>query len=143
MAKNDGARSPGSGAEPGEPRWAGDQLGLPESGPGSMAPWSRRIIALFIDWGIATLISLTWFEGNELVTLGVFAASEILLLGLLGVTVGKRLMRIQVVRGRSIPGPLWSTVRTLLLLLVLPAIIIGTDGRGAHDRAAGTVQLRM
>ncbi|MBE1513645.1 RDD family protein [Nesterenkonia halotolerans] len=143
MAKNDGARSPGAGADPGEPRWAGEQLGLPETGPGSMAPWSQRIIALFIDWGLALLISLTWFDGNELVTLGVFAATEILFIGLLGVTVGKRLMRIQVVRGNSIPGPLWSTVRTLLLMLILPAIIMGSDGRGAHDRAAGTVQLRM
>ncbi|GAA1139934.1 RDD family protein [Nesterenkonia lutea] len=143
MAKNDGARPPGAGADPEGPRWAGDQLGLPETGPGSMAPWSRRIIALFIDWGIAVLISVTWFEGYELATLGIFAAGEIILIGLLGVTVGKRLMRIQVVRGRNIPGPLWAAVRTLLLMLILPPIIIGSDGRGVHDRAAGTVQLRM
>ncbi|KUG58034.1 RDD family protein [Nesterenkonia jeotgali] len=143
MAKHDGgppgASEPGSG----EPRWAGDQLGLPESGPGSMAPWSRRLIALFIDWGIATLISMAFFGGDELVTLGIFVAIHVILIGLLGVTIGKRLMRIQVVRGNNVPGPIWSTVRTLLLLLLLPAILIGVDGRGAHDRAAGTVQLRM
>lgn len=108
-----------------------------------MAPWSRRIFALFIDWGIATLISMAFFGGEELMTLGIFVAIHVILIGLLGVTIGKRLMRIQVVRGQSLPGPLWSTVRTLLLLLILPVILIGTDGRGAHDRAAGTVQLRM
>nr|WP_218624325.1 MULTISPECIES: RDD family protein [unclassified Nesterenkonia] len=118
-------------------------MGLPESGPGSMAPWSRRLLALFIDWGIATVISMAFFGGDELVTLGIFAASHIILIGLLGVTIGKRLMRIQVVRGQNLPGPIFSTVRTLLLMLILPAILIGTDGRGAHDRAAGTVQLRM
>ncbi|MBO0595841.1 RDD family protein [Nesterenkonia sp. E16_7] len=143
MAKNDGAPPNGSAAGAEGPRWAGDQLGLPESGPGSMAPWSRRLLALFIDWGIATVISMAFFGGDELVTLGIFAASHIILIGLLGVTIGKRLMRIQVVRGQNLPGPIFSTVRTLLLMLILPAILIGTDGRGAHDRAAGTVQLRM
>lgn len=143
MAKNDGAHSPGAAADPNEPRGAGERMGLPESGPGSMAPFSRRIIAVFIDWGIATLISITWFGGDELVTLGIFVLIHVVLIGLLGVTVGKRLMRIQVVRGQRIPGPLWSTVRTLLILLLLPVVIIGPDGRGVHDRVAGTVQLRM
>ena len=143
MAKNDGAPPSGSAGGSGEPRWAGEHLGLPESGPGSMAPWSRRILALFIDWGIATLISLAFFGGAELATLGIFVAIHITLIGLLGVTIGKRLVRIQVVRGQKAPGPVWSTVRTLLLLLILPVILMGTDGRGAHDRAAGTVQLRM
>jgi uncharacterized RDD family membrane protein YckC len=77
------------------------------------------------------------------VTLGIFVLIHVVLIGLLGVTVGKRLMRIQVVRGQRIPGPLWSTVRTLLILLLLPVVIIGPDGRGVHDRVAGTVQLRM
>jgi len=143
VAKNDGAHSPGAAADPNEPRWAGERMGLPESGPGSMAPFSRRIIAVFIDWGIATLISITWFGGDELVTLGIFVLIHVVLVGLLGVTVGKRLMRIQVVRGQRVPGPLWSTVRTLLILLLLPVVIIGPDGRGVHDRVAGTVQLRM
>lgn len=143
MAKSNGGHPSGSAADSGEPRWAGEHLGLPESGPGSMAPWSRRILALFIDWGIATLISVAFFGGEELITLGIFVASHIILIGLLGVTIGKRLVRIQVVRGQNIPGPIFSTVRTLMLLLILPVILIGTDSRGAHDRAAGTVQLRM
>lgn len=108
-----------------------------------MAPLSRRAFALMIDWGLALLISTVWFQGHPLVTLMIFAAMHIILVGLLGVTIGKRLMRIQVVRGHRAPGPLWSAVRTLLLLLVIPAIVFGPDGRALLDRGAGTVQLRM
>lgn len=128
--------------------WPGDELGLPESGPGSLAPWSRRLLALFIDWGLATLISVTWFNYHPGVTLSLFVFFHIALVGLLGVTIGKRLMRIQVVRFHTdqpatIPGPLWSAVRTCLLLAVIPVLVVSTDGRGLHDRIAGTVQLRM
>lgn len=134
---------PDAGGEGVGDRWPGERLGLPESGPGSLAPFGRRVLSLLIDWGIALLISTVWFAGDPVVTLLIFAAMHIILVGLLGVTIGKRLFRIQVVRGTSVPGPLWSTVRTLLLLLVLPAILFGPDGRAVHDRAAGTVQLRM
>lgn len=108
-----------------------------------MAPWSRRILALFIDWGIASLISLTWFNHDVWVTLGIFVLMHVALVGFLGVTLGKRLVRIQVVRGAAVPGPLWALVRVLLLLLVIPAVVISPDGRGAHDRITGTAQLRM
>lgn len=128
--------------------YPGDQLGLPAGGPGAMAPFGRRILALLIDWAIASLISLTWFDYNMWVTLGIFVLIHVLLVGLLGVTIGKRLMRIQVVRlhqGRpaSIPGPHWALLRTVLLLLVIPPLVIDPDGRGAHDKVAGTVQVIM
>lgn len=128
--------------------YPGDRLGLPPNGPGSLAPWGRRILALFIDWGLASLISWTWFNFNPWVTLGVFVLMHVALTGFLGVTIGKRLVRIQVVRLQpnapaSIPGPLWALVRTLLLLLILPVIVISPDGRSAHDRIAGTVQVIM
>ncbi|GAA1816046.1 RDD family protein [Nesterenkonia flava] len=123
--------------------WPGDELGLPPEGPGSLAPFGLRVLALFIDWGLASLISLAWFAYSPWATLGAFVVMHVLLVGLLGVTVGKRLVRIQVVRGNSAPGPLWALVRVLLLMLVLPTLVISSDGRGAHDRIAGTVQLRM
>lgn len=128
--------------------YPGEQLGLPASGPGAMAPWGRRILALFIDWGIASLISLTWFNYDVWVTLGIFLLMHVALVGLLGVTIGKRLARIQVVRLRgsapvSIPGPHWALLRTLLLLAVVPAALISPDGRGLHDRITGTVQVIM
>ncbi|MGO9653847.1 MAG: RDD family protein, partial [Mycobacterium sp.] len=33
--------------------YPGERLGLPESGPGSLAPVGRRVAALTIDWLIA------------------------------------------------------------------------------------------
>ncbi|WP_300343201.1 RDD family protein [Nesterenkonia sp.] len=124
-------------------RWPGDELGLPASGPGSLAPWGRRVLAVFIDWGIASLISVTWFAYDVWATLGIFVLLHVALTGLLGVTIGKRLVRIQVVRGHSAPGPHRALLRTALMLLVVPVLVISADGRGAHDRIAGTVQLRM
>lgn len=113
-----------------------------------MAPFGRRVLALFIDWGIASLISFAFFSFDELVTLSIFVLMHVLLGGLLGVTIGKRLVRIQVVRlgdggPASLPGLMWSSLRTAMLLLVIPVLLISPDGRGAHDRIAGTVQLQM
>lgn len=123
--------------------WPGQRLGLPETGPGSLAGFGRRMLALLIDWALAMVISTGFFGGDPLATLILFVAMHIILVGLLGVTIGKRLVRIQVVRGHNLPGPLWAAVRTGLLLLVIPAIIPAPDGRNLHDRAAGTMQIRM
>jgi uncharacterized RDD family membrane protein YckC len=34
-------------------------------------------------------------------------------------------------------------VRTLLLCLFVPAVVVGRDGRGLHDLAAGTRIVRL
>jgi hypothetical protein len=44
--------------------------------------------------------------------------------------------------GKGKPALGWVLVRTLLLAVVAPALVIDTDGRAMHDRAAGTVMLR-
>lgn len=136
-------------------RYPGDELGLPAEGPGSLAPFGRRLLALFIDWGVAMLIgtfvaSLFTASDDELggqlpgmMTLGVFALMHILGVGALGITIGKLLLRTQVVRGTQAPGIGRAALRTALILLVIPPLVISMDGRGAHDRIAGTVQLRM
>ena len=41
------------------------------------------------------------------------------------------------------PNPLAVVVRTLLLVLVIPAVLVGADGRGLHDRTAGTQVCRF
>ncbi|RJN31206.1 RDD family protein [Nesterenkonia natronophila] len=128
--------------------YPGDRLGLPPTGPGALAPWGRRILALFIDWGIASVVSMIWFDYNVWVTLAVFLVLHVALVGFFGVSVGKRLMRLQVVRlhpdrPAAVPGPHWALLRALLLLLVIPTVVISPDGRGAHDRIAGTVQVTM
>jgi uncharacterized RDD family membrane protein YckC len=125
-------------------RYPGERLGLPESGRGSIARAGRRIVAIFIDWGVALLISNFVFGGDSWATLAVFAAEQMLLVGTLGYSIGHRVAGIHVVRlGGGTPGPLAGVVRALLLCLVIPAVIFDPDQRGLHDKAMNTVLIRM
>lgn len=141
-----GARS--AGAELGYP---GERLGLAEQGPGAVAGYGRRLVALFVDWGVCLLISsflARAFEispqGRSLLTLALFALQAVVLTATIGMTLGKRLCGIRVVRldGRPI-GPLWALVRTLLIVAVVPALFWDRDHRGLHDRAADTVVVNL
>lgn len=136
-------------ANPVDQRWPGDRLGLPESGPRSIARPGRRIAALAIDWAIATLLSFAFFpigpwETNGFITLGLFGGIQLLFLLLLNGGVGHLLLGMRVVPldpGRLAP---WrSLVRTLLVCLFVPAVIWDADQRGLHDRAAGTLLVRV
>ena len=124
-------------------KYPGERLGLPESGPGSIARAGRRIVAIMVDWGIALLISNLAFGGDSWANLAVFAAEQILLVGTLGYSIGHRLVGIHVVRlGGGPAGPLAAVVRALLLCLVIPAVIFDPDHRGLHDKAMNTVLVR-
>lgn len=123
--------------------YAGQRLGLPPDGPGSLASFGRRLAALTLDWLACVLIARA-FADDAWLPLVVFAAENVLLLSTLGATFGMRLLGIRVVRLGS-PGPVppqYALVRTLLLALVIPATVWDRDGRGLHDRAAGTGVLR-
>ena len=72
-----------------ETRWAGEFLGLPESGPASAASYPRRIGALFVDWFIASGIGLMLASGNQWLVLGVFVVLHFALLWLFATTLGK------------------------------------------------------
>lgn len=137
-----------------ENTYPGERLGLPESGSGSIARPGRRIAALFIDYLASSLIA-TAFLGYDQFALPsdagitmfapmtVFAVLNVLFLPTIGGTPGHRIMglRIQLVHGGWVG--LWRPiVRTLLLLVVIPAAVWDTDQRGLHDKAAGTVLLR-
>lgn len=124
-------------------RYPGERLGLPESGPGSIARAGRRILAIIIDWTIALLISNFAFGGDAWATLAIFAIEQILLVGTLGYSIGHRAMGIHVVKaGGGAPGPLAALVRSVLLCLVIPAVIFDPDHRGLHDKAMDTLLLR-
>jgi uncharacterized RDD family membrane protein YckC len=124
-------------------RYPGERLGLPESGPGSIARAGRRIIAIMIDWGIALLISNFAFGGDAWATLAIFAVEQTLLVGTLGYSIGHRTVGIHVVKAGGGPaGPLAALVRSVLLCLVVPAVIFDPDHRGLHDKAMDTLLLR-
>jgi uncharacterized RDD family membrane protein YckC len=123
--------------------YPGEKFGLPKDGPRSVATMGRRLGALFIDWFACMLISLAVFRSQYL-TLAVFAVEVYLLTALTGLTLGKRLMGIRVVRldGKAV-GFGWALVRTVLLLAVVPPLLSDRDMRGLHDRAANTIVVRL
>jgi uncharacterized RDD family membrane protein YckC len=130
-------------APDGAETYPGERFGLPETGSGSVASIGRRLLALLADWLLCMVIALAAFR-SQFWTLPVFAVETYLLTALTGVTVGKRLLGIRVMRlgGRPV-GFGWALVRTVLLLTVVPALVTDRDLRGLHDRAADTVVVRI
>ncbi|MFJ8725066.1 RDD family protein [Streptomyces sp. NPDC003328] len=129
--------------------YRGEQLGLPQEGPGSIARPGRRLGALAVDWGLCLLIAYGLITDSYNRAAQVWA--PLILFALIAVTVstvgftpGKRLFGLRVVAlgtGRvHPPRALW---RTVLLFLALPALVWDRDGRGLHDRLAGTVEVRI
>lgn len=148
---------PPVGGGAGAPR--GSRLGLPPTGRGSLAGMGRRIGALIVDWLACQAIAMAFFDDNPLVPLAIFAVENILLVGTIGATLGHAIFGIRVRRlrppttlidtgaphdpGPDLPaGPLRAVVRTVLLCLVIPAAVWDGDGRGLHDRLAGTAIVR-
>lgn len=124
-------------------QYLGERLGLPQSGPGSVAGIGRRLGALMIDWLMCTAIALAAFH-NQYFTIVVFAVEIYVLIALTGFTVGKRLLGLRVVRLDGKPvGLLWALVRTILFLAVVPPLVFDQDQRGLHDKAANTVVIRI
>lgn len=123
--------------------WPGRGLGLPESGPRSIARVGRRIAALAIDWGAAILVSVAFFSYEALATLAIFALVQVVFLLTINGSPGHLIlgMRVVPVKGGYL-GILRPFARTALLCLVVPAVIWDRDQRGMHDRLAGTVLVR-
>lgn len=129
--------------------YRGQRLGLPQEGPGSVAPIGRRLVAVLVDWLLSVLIAyglLAHRDAHATNTwaLAVFGVLVLVSVSLLGSTPGKRLMRLRVVRldgGRLGPGA--AVIRTVLLLAFVPAVIWDRDTRGLHDKAAKSVEVRF
>lgn len=132
----------------GEGDYPGERIGLPRTGPGSLASWGSRVSALIIDWVISTVVAVLLFGSRVItgqgwtswMTLSTFFVESAVLCVLAGGSAGQLICRIAVVRvvgdrpldlGRSV-------LRAAMVCVVLPAVVIGTDRRGLHDLAAGT-----
>lgn len=123
--------------------YPGRRLGLPQTGPGSVARFGRRFVALAIDWALSLLIARGLAHGNEWATLVVFTLENALLVATTGHSVGHRVMRIRVTRlDGAAPGLVRGAGRSVLLALAVPALVWDRDQRGLHDRFMGTVLLR-
>ncbi|MBZ4486317.1 RDD family protein [Microbacterium sp. cx-55] len=126
-----------------ESRYPGERLGLPATGSGSVARVGRRIGALAIDWACAVIVSVAFFAYDSLATIAIFALVQIVFIPTLGGSPGHRLLGMRLVRlGGSWIGVWRPIVRTVLLVLVIPAVVWDPDQRGLHDKVVGTVLLR-
>lgn len=142
---------------PAPSKFPGERLGLPREGSRSVARLGRRVVALVIDWIIASLVAL----GVEQVTTGhidtaalshpahqtlvyvCWVALMIIEVPILGGTIGHRILGLAVTPLRGGWPGLWRPlVRAILLGLVVPALVWDSDARGFHDKIAGTVLIR-
>ncbi|RST13541.1 RDD family protein [Streptomyces sp. WAC05374] len=128
--------------------YRGQRLGLPQEGPGSAAPLGRRFGALFLDWTLCMVIAYGLIAPGDWNSAGNWAVLVLLVLnvltvGTIGSTPGKRLLGLRVI---SVDGERLGLgrvlVRSVLLCLAIPALIWDRDGRGLHDRLARAVQVR-
>ena len=125
-------------------QWPGQRLGRPESGPGSLARFGPRAGSLLIDCVLCSLVSAAFFDYDGFATLYIFLVEQILFVGFFGYSIGHRILRMQVqtLDGRP-AGYLTAMVRSVLLCLVIPALVIDADQRGLHDRARNTGLFRI
>ena len=118
--------------------------------PGEVGGLGRRVAALLVDWLVSTgvallLVGASGYLSNQtsLATLLVFAVEVTVFTWLLGGSFGQRILRLRVVRtgggGLSLGR---AALRTLLICLVIPAVVMDSYGRGLHDRAVDSVVIR-
>ena len=131
---------------PSQQRLRGASLGLPASGPGSLASFGTRAIAFVLDALIASVVAALFtvpqLPGNwSLLSLGLIYLAALVAFGQ---TPGMRLLGLRLAHpqeGQRLA--LWrAVVRTALLMTLVPALIVDADGRGLHDRLSDTAVVR-
>jgi uncharacterized RDD family membrane protein YckC len=135
---------------PGAQPYPGARLGIPADGPGSVASWTRRILALVVDWLASLLVAAAivgdgvWGQGPAAwAPMGVFLVEATVLTALVGGSFGQLVLRLAVVRlDRRPVNVLQALARTALICLVVPPLVFNRDNRGLHDLAVGTITLR-
>jgi uncharacterized RDD family membrane protein YckC len=142
------------GGDPSPVDHPGQRFDLLASGPRSVAPLGRRLLALIVDCVLAALVTslfvrpdlthpdhvqsanywslLVWFVMTVLGTT-LFAATPGMIM--FGLRVGR-------ITGTILP-PWRAAVRAVLVALIVPAVIWDVDRRGLHDKAAGTIVLTI
>jgi uncharacterized RDD family membrane protein YckC len=127
-------------------RTRGAALGLPAAGPGSLATFGRRSGQFAIDAITSALVTALFTApeppGNwSLLTFGLVTVFFLLVTGQ---TPGMRLLGMRLAhpaQGRRL-APWRAVVRTALLMLLIPALVVDADGRGLHDRLTDTAVVR-
>ncbi|MGC3952876.1 MAG: RDD family protein [Propionicimonas sp.] len=135
-------------AEEHQDTYPGESLGLPRSGPGSLASWRSRIAALLLDWGASMIVAVSAFGVGVLresgwrawMILAVFFVQKTVLTALVGGSFGQILARARVARLDGQPLGWWRAIaRTAMICVVIPAVVVGAERRGLDDLVLGTV----
>ena len=153
---------PQAGAPTPDIEFRGQDLGLPQSGPGSLSSGWPRVAALLVDWLLAGGVSLlfTDFGSPNLGTtiLAVWFVIGVLSVTLFGFTPGQLALGLRVARVDYGPerntaeatgeqpfaavGVIRALARQVLIVFLVPALMNDHNGRALHDRATGTAMLR-
>lgn len=117
------------------------------SAPGEVAGMGRRFLAITLDWLMSWAVGSLIFsqdQGRALWIPLVFFVEIVLFTWLTGASAGQRLVGLSV---RSYPNGFALSLpkvilRTLLILLVIPAVVFDSEGRGLHDRVVSSAVFR-
>lgn len=121
--------------------YRGQQLGLPAAGRGSLAPFNRRLGALVLDLILCAVVATLIRRGQpgqwSLLPLAVDYVVGMLLFGR---TIGMAVARLRIIRvdADEAVGPVRAIIRTALLMLLIPCLIVDSDLRGLQDRLTST-----
>jgi uncharacterized RDD family membrane protein YckC len=136
----------GDAQTPSQGRVRGASLGLPATGRGSIATFSSRVVAYLVDAAAAILVAGLFTAPHLPRTWTVlsFALITIVTLALFGQTPGMRVVGLRLAHrqeGQRL-ALRRAVVRTALLVLLVPALVVDSDGRGLHDRLTDTAVVR-
>jgi uncharacterized RDD family membrane protein YckC len=119
------------------------------------ASWTRRGVALLVDWVASTLVVI-FFVGwdayasqggpEQFYVLIAYVVESAALTALAGGSFGKLATRLRTARADGDPRPLdllRSIARQIMVAVVVPPLIFRPDGRGLHDLAAGTATVTL
>ena len=137
--------------------YRGERLGLPATGRASLAPVGARIGAWLVDSIASAFVAALFVEvihhghrrdfADRLPgywSLIPFALDYVLGILFAGRTLGMYLFGLRVIRvdRDEAVNPWRAVLRTLLLMLLVPAVVFDRDGRGLHDRYTDTAVVR-
>lgn len=146
---------PPAGSDDEPPAWPGEHLGLPADGPGSAGGGGRRLGAFLLDLLAASLITALFLQPDigspdamqtfNNTSVLVWVVLTVPAAAFFGFTPGMAATGIRVGRldGARYVGLWRAVVRCVLTALLVPPAVRNVDGRGWHDRATGTVVVRM
>lgn len=133
-------------------RYRGEGIGLPSAGPGSLSTTGTRLGAYVVDAIAAGVLAALFTPHGSTVaeklpglySLIPFALDYIVGVLVAGRTLGMFLFGLRLIRVDKTEaiGPRRILLRTLLLLLLVPAIVFDRDGRGLHDRLTDSAVVR-